>query len=517
MNGSDIAEMPEWLAREAGPPRPRSAATVPLVDEDDPAAIARAVAWLRDSAPDHGTFAVAAKVKDFGISQHMCGELMLEHWRDARDLGKDDEHVLFRVANAYRYGQNPVGVLAPEAEFEPVDVVDRRTVKVEPESDLIAGAVTLDDLRAVPPREWLYGDKLLRKYVTMLVSPGGVGKTAWTLAAALSCASGESLLGDDPHHAMNVWVYNLEDDIDEMRRRLRAALEYYGLSARGEVLDRLRLNSGRDRGLKIVRMRDDQFVVTPDKAKLVAEMLRNRIEVLVIDPFIYAHDLPENSNEAMGEALRQFNHIAQATGAAVLLVHHTKKGATAGDPESSRGAGAQIGGARKVLTMAKMAEEEAKRLDIAEKDRRLYVRVDSGKENMSPPPADGAEWFKLVSASLDNATAEYPKGDSVQVARRWTPPDPMLGLDEDRVAACLAAIEEGPSEGERYSQHARSTARYVVPLIAEHLEKGDSAAAQVLATWLKSGVLEEREYRSKATRSNAKGLYRGEQNATFEL
>lgn len=495
------ARLPQWLAAMAGPPAPRKERGEPIVDEDDPAAIARAIAWLREKAPDHGTYAVAARVKDFGVSEPMCGEIMLEHWRDARNLGKGDEHVLFRVANAYRYGQNPVGIASPEAEFEPVEVGEQ----TKPSGDLNPLRLSQADMKAVKPREWLYGDKLLRRYVSMLVSPGGVGKTAWTTTAALACASGEVLLHDKPHHPMTVWVYNLEDDIEEVKRRFWAAAEYYGVKT--DACDRVLVMSGRDRGLKLMRMQGDQFMVLPDKAKLIATMLRESVEVLVIDPFIYSHDLPENSTEAMGAALKQFAEIAQATNAAILLLHHTRKGAEAGDPDSVRGSSAQVGGARKVLTMAKMSEDEARKLCIRSEDRRLYVRIDGGKENMSPPAAS-AEWMKLGSVNLDNATPDYPKGDSVQVARRWTPPDPMVGVTDDMIEDCLAAIEDGLENGERYSRLRTSPERYVVPLIAAKLDRDERQAEQILKTWLEKGVVEERSYLSPSQRKDRKGLFR---------
>ena len=97
-----------------------------LVDEDAPAAIARATDWLRKSAPDNGTFAVACKVKDFGVSEAVALELLMTEWVEPRELGKDIDHIAFRVGNAYRYGQNAVGIASAEAEFEAVEVVDRR-------------------------------------------------------------------------------------------------------------------------------------------------------------------------------------------------------------------------------------------------------------------------------------------------------------------------------------------------------------------------------------------------------
>ena len=53
--------------------------------------------------------------------------------------------------------------------------------------------------RAIPPREWLYGVQMIRRYVTVLVAPGGVGKTAWSVAAGAAIASGRAILGEAAH------------------------------------------------------------------------------------------------------------------------------------------------------------------------------------------------------------------------------------------------------------------------------------------------------------------------------
>jgi hypothetical protein len=56
-------------------------------------------------------------------------------------------------------------------------------------------------------------------------------------------------------------------------------------------------------------------------------------------------------------------------------------------------------------------------LASVESERRLYFRIDNGKQNMRPP-ADKAEWRKLVSVGLENATQEDQE-DWVGVATKW--------------------------------------------------------------------------------------------------
>jgi hypothetical protein len=66
-----------------------------------------------------------------------------------------------------------------------------------------------------------------------------------------------------------------------------------------------------------------------------------------------------------------------------------------------------------------MATEEAKQFGIAEKDRRLHIRVTNGKANMGP--LGKAEWLKIEVENL-------PNGDEVACASSWKPPDPFQGI-----------------------------------------------------------------------------------------
>src|SRR5690606_19629679 len=46
----------------------------------------------------------------------------------------------------------------------------------------------------IPPRPWVYGRHFIRGFVTLTVSPGGVGKSSLVTVEALAMASGRNLL-----------------------------------------------------------------------------------------------------------------------------------------------------------------------------------------------------------------------------------------------------------------------------------------------------------------------------------
>jgi hypothetical protein len=104
---------------------------IALVTLDQADAIECAREWLIDGAAEavegaggnNTTFQVAAKIKDFGVSEPMALELMLEHWNEEKAFPPwDPEDLQKIVGNAYQYGQNPPGIASPLADFDPVEL-----------------------------------------------------------------------------------------------------------------------------------------------------------------------------------------------------------------------------------------------------------------------------------------------------------------------------------------------------------------------------------------------------------
>lgn len=321
MSVKAIAELPAWLRDKAGPPTPRAERSAPLVDEDDPAAVVRATAWLRDSAPDHGTFAVACRVKDFGISEPMCGELMLEHWRDARNLGKSDEHVLFRVGNAYRYGSSPVGVASPEAEFEAVEVVDRRTVATA----LPVRNILSDGWK--PFQNYLIKGLVNFGMVGFVAGAKNAGKSPLLLDLAAHVAKGEPWLG---HRVKRAYVlYVATEGWTGIGNRLAAVRKVYFPDSEEVAIDYLAAS---------IDLR-----TSPKSARAIAATARERAKVFGLEPGLiiidtFSHTLAggDDSNQAeVKPAIANLKLIAAETGAAVLVAHHPTKNGSSGVRGSS--------------------------------------------------------------------------------------------------------------------------------------------------------------------------------------
>ncbi len=376
------------------------------------------------------------------------------------------------------------------------------------EAPLTAAAAAMPEPSSIPPREWLYGTRLIRRFVSVLAAPGGVGKSALGLGMALAVATGRGFLGEHVHHSAAAWVLNLEDPLEETERRLAALMLLHKIP-RERVAGRLFLHSGRDRRISMAAMEGDGGIVHPDRDALIAACRAHGIGLLVVDPFVKSHRLDENSNAQIDAAATAWAEVAEATGAAILLVHHTRKsvGGAAQDIESTRGAKSLTDAARSVFLLAPMSVEEAALLAVPAAERWRHVRVDDGKSNMAPRP-HGALWFRLETVPLGNGTAQYPAGDQVAAIAVWKPPSPWRGISAADCNAALDLIAAGPGEGVAFSAHrtGRGEARWAGRVLVESFGFPEGDAARVIAAWLKSGLLREAPYHDAQQRKTRMGV-----------
>lgn len=335
----------------------------------------------------------------------------------------------------------------------------------------------------IPKRQWLYGKHLLRKFVSLDVAAGGVGKSSLKIGELLAMTSGRDIYGKGlPEGPLNVWMWNLEDPHDEIERRIHATAQRFRIKPE-EVGDRLHVDSGRDQPLVMATEGPDgAMIVRPVVDALIAEMIARRIDVLQIDPFISSHAVSENDNNAIDIVAREWNVIAERTGAAINLVHHVRKqNGEAANADSARGASALIGKARSVLVYNRMTEDEAKHLGIDEAERRFFFRVDNDKANLAPPEV--GDWYRMNNEDL-------PNGDSVGVACAWTPPDLFDGMTSRHLYQVQKAVSEGD-----WRESAQSKEWVGVPIAAALMldsdnEKDRKKVTRLLKAWLREGALE---------------------------
>jgi RecA-family ATPase len=79
----------------------------------------------------------------------------------------------------------------------------------------------------ISPREWLLGTTYCRGNLSGLISAGAGGKTTVRILQALSLASGRELSGEHVFVRGRVMIICLEDNMKELRRRVRAAMLHH--------------------------------------------------------------------------------------------------------------------------------------------------------------------------------------------------------------------------------------------------------------------------------------------------
>src|SRR5690606_7351743 len=208
--------------------------------------------------------------------------------------------------------------------------------------------------------DFVYGTHLIRKYVSVTVSPGGLGKTSLTIAEALAMVTGRPLLGTPLSRALNVWLFNAEDPRDEMDRRIMAAAMHFRLSP--DDVNGLFLDTGREQDL-IVAYEDKRSglkINEPVVESVVDQIRRNRIDVMVVDPFVSTHGVSENDNGAIDKVTKLWAKIADETNCAIELVHHVRKSEGRDvTVEDARGAVSLLAAARSARVLNRMTDEQA--------------------------------------------------------------------------------------------------------------------------------------------------------------
>lgn len=340
----------------------------------------------------------------------------------------------------------------------------------------------------IPVRAWLYGRHYIRQFVSTTFSPGGVGKSSLVLAEAMAMASGKPLLGIKPvEKRVRVAYWNGEDPFEETMRRAMALAVHYGLTP-DDLEGWLFLGSGRDAGITIAKSdASGALIIEPNVEKVVSEIQRHQIDVVVIDPFVSSHKVAENDNGAIDTVAKEWGRIAGKTNTAVELVHHTRK--TNGAEitvEDGRGAGSLLAAARSGRVLNPMSKDEAERAGVD--TPYSFFRVEDGKANMSPRSPDGADWYRMIGVDLGNGGGLKPS-DNVGVVGLWKWPDPFDGVSAADLLAVQRAIDGG-----HWRENVQAK-EWVGHAVAEalDLDLDDKTSREkvkgLLKTWLKSGAL----------------------------
>lgn len=316
----------------------------------------------------------------------------------------------------------------------------------QPAPILAATPFEWKDPSTLPRREFAFGRHFIRKYVSVTVAPGGLGKTANSIVEALAMASGKALNGVKPPKRMRVWLFNVEDPRDELERRIMAACLHFGLKQE-DIEGYLFLDSGREQEL-VVAVDDKKGVKIqePIVEAVVETILANGIDVMIVDPFVSTHQVNENDNGAIDKVAKLWAQIADYTNCSIDIVHHLRKVSDReATVEDARGAVSLIGAARSVRVLNRMSEAQAKEAAITPNDRFGYFSITYGKSNLSPL-SHRLDWRHIESVALGNGRGLTQPQDHAPVVTEWHWPsseEVAESLTETQKEAIRGAVNGG--------------------------------------------------------------------------
>ncbi|MBO9377422.1 AAA family ATPase [Sphingomonas histidinilytica] len=369
----------------------------------------------------------------------------------------------------------------------------------------------------IKPREWIYGRSIQRGHVRAIVAQGGAGKTILSVGEALAMVTGRDILGQRVVGGpKNVWLWNLEDDGDELARIIQAACKHWNISA-SDIAGRLFVDSALDGAiLKLAQsgVSTGLQINRPLVEALTAELIARKIDYLHVDPFVSSHAVDESDNMEIDAVAKEWAAVAKNGNCGIGLAHHVSKaGAAEATALSARGAVALINACRSVLVLNRMSEEEAKRYGIEDEKRRRYFRVYDDKNNRAPP-SDQSDWFRMLSVELGN---DDFGGDNMGVVVPWSPPDPFEGVSVDHLYRVQCLIEQG-----EYKAH-HSASNWAGQAVASvfGLDVDDKASRariiNMLRVWVTNGALvvdERRDANRQIKKYLVVGKWANDQSAT---
>ncbi|MGY3578919.1 AAA family ATPase [Bradyrhizobium sp. USDA 4504] len=352
----------------------------------------------------------------------------------------------------------------------PLHLTGPVTATVNPGSTTNSPAIwSPADLRVtfsnVRHRRTLYGYDLVRGELTVLGSPGGVGKSSLAIGMAVSIATGKELLEEKIRGSnLKVLLINAEDSTDEIRRRVWAVCLAHGVSE--QELDRLFITGADNpsvQGLSLLRtnLKGHSEVDAVGLATLREALQTLSPDVVVLDPLVaLCASGNMNDNSSMSLVMRALKRIAAEFDCAVLIVHHTRKGGDAGSADAISGAASIVNLARRAIMPVTPTEKEAVSLGILVSERLRYFRLVDAKSNLAPRVAD-APFYHLHSVELPNPEPPtYPLGDSVQaVTRVHLPPQATAPVDGEKIRqAILDLVRRGKQIDGQYWPYSPSAA-----------------------------------------------------------
>jgi hypothetical protein len=342
------------------------------------------------------------------------------------------------------------------------------------------------DPAQIPRIRFIYGDCYAAGYLTVTFAAPKTGKSLLAMAEAIDASSGRGFLTDRPSSAQRVLYFNAEDDQAVLDARTVAALNQHGVS-QGEIAGRLFVISGVPAERQLVLIRGEKAEINePAFTYLTETIIRERISLAVFDPLQDLSQSPE-TNEAFRALGARIRRLASETGAAIGLVHHTRKPSAGVQTtlDDGRGGSALRGVARFNRLLVPMTENEGAQAGVD--DFRRFFRIAEAESNLAPPSSERNRWLEKVGVQIEN-------GGSYPTVKPWTWPEAFSGVTVNDACRVRAAIAERAANDNppREDVQARDWAGHIVAdALGLDVSKSSEKARvkAMLRKWIETGVL----------------------------
>lgn len=370
---------------------------------DTEAAIRAGINYLETAPPavegqrgDDTTYQVAARLtRELGISVEAATWLMWEHYNPRCEPPWSLDELSQKVENAAKYATATLGRIEAETVFGGL------AIPAVPSAVLPAGVEWGNALlpEATPARPWMLDRMLIAGETTLMIAAGSVGKSLIGLTLAAHLALGRDFGGYKMHVRARSLVYNGEDDVAEMSRRLQAICLVYGFDFH-EVRKHVRLLDEHDMPLTLVQRGQGGALIENQVAieQLTTALADPSVGLFVGDPLGDLHDADENDPAQMNGLMRVIKRISRQANVASLVMAHSTKSRSDNDDRVGnmnilRGTSAIVYKARLAFTLHNMLDKDVEDYGMQAHEQRLYMRMDDAKMNITLQ-GDQVMWFK---------------------------------------------------------------------------------------------------------------------------
>lgn len=238
----------------------------------------------------------------------------------------------------------------------------------------------------IESRQYLIDHFIPAEIPFLITAAGGTGKSYFALQMLVAVASGAKFLEFDTLTPQPVLGYFMEEDDEELTRRLQAIL--VGMQENNIKFDKealtknLKIISHSGTNVRLVRLEGNALFETDNALYLTEAIQKHSAKLCILDPLRTLTDGDENMNHIQNRFIECIDKIRNTTGCAIGLVHHTSKS----DKSGSRGASSLVDGVRlqmslEVVDSVDVTENKTNRRKKSTTLSQPHVILSIGKSN----------------------------------------------------------------------------------------------------------------------------------------